>query len=241
MSNSDVGEQSGGAGRHDQRALRQLAAAAPHPGPHIDWAAFVAVPGPGRRRALVLLVGLLRGRGRPRAGGPAALTLVTLVASIGVEISPLPPPRLDHLRRAADRRSGADPRPDLRRRGDRRRDPLAAHARRPTSAGHGEYYSLLLFSVLGMARARLGPEPGHAVPRLRAAVDPALRAVRLGVPARGLAGVGAQVPGHRLGRLGDARLRAGAGLRRHRRRPTSPAIATAISRTSWPAACSATR
>ena len=63
---------------------------------------------------------------------------------------------------------------------------------------------------------RLRAESGHAVPRHRAALDPAVRAVRVRVPPRGLARVRPQVPGDRLGRLGDARLRPGADLRRHR-------------------------
>ena len=59
-------------------------------------------------------------------------------------------------------------------------------------------------------RAGRGPEPRRAVHRLRAAVDPAVRAVRDAHAPRALAGVGPEVPDHRLGRLGDAAVRAGA-------------------------------
>ena len=91
-------------------------------------------------------------------------------------------------------------------------------------------------------RARRGPEPGRAVPRLRAALDPALRAVRDAHAARAVARVGPEVPDHRLGRLGDAALRPGVPLRgdghdrlrRHRRRRRRPTrCSTPASRWSW--------
>ena len=50
--------------------------------------------------------------------------------------------------------------------------------------------------------------------RARAALDPALRPLRLGAAPRGVARVGAQVPDHRLARLGDAALRPRLHLRR---------------------------
>ena len=65
-------------------------------------------------------------------------------------------------------------------------------------------------------RARRGREPGRRVPRLRAALDPAVRAVRDAHAARAVARVRPEVPDHRLGRLGDAALRPGAALRRDR-------------------------
>ena len=52
------------------------------------------------------------------------------------------------------------------------------------------------------------------VPRARAAVDPAVRAVRDGDAPRDLARVRPEVPHHRVGRLGDAALRPGVHLRR---------------------------
>ena len=65
------------------------------------------------------------------------------------------------------------------------------------------------WSILVAAR-----ELRRAVPRLRAALDPALRAVRDADAARALARVGPEVPDHRLGRLGHAALRPRADLRR---------------------------
>ena len=61
-----------------------------------------------------------------------------------------------------------------------------------------------------------GPEPGQLLHRARAALDPALRDVRVGDPQGALAGVGPEVPGDRLGRLGDAALRLRDALRRLR-------------------------
>ena len=65
--------------------------------------------------------------------------------------------------------------------------------------------------------ARRGREPDHAVRGSRAALDPALRAVRHRAAAEDLARGRAQVPGGRLGGLRHAALRAGPHLRRHRR------------------------
>src|SRR5258708_4425160 len=47
-------------------------------------------------------------------------------------------------------------------------------------------------------RARRGERPRGAVPRLRAAVDPLVRAVRDAHAARALARVGPEVPDHRV-------------------------------------------
>ena len=91
---------------------------------------------------------------------------------------------------------------------------LAWRSDAPRESAHGEYYSMLLFSVGGMAVLVVGAEHGHAVPRLRAAVDPAVHPVRDGDAPGDVARVGAEVPGHRLGRVGDARVRARAALRR---------------------------
>ena len=48
----------------------------------------------------------------------------------------------------------------------------------PREAGEGEYYALLLTSILGMVVLVAARELRRAVHRLRAALDPALRAVR---------------------------------------------------------------
>ena len=63
---------------------------------------------------------------------------------------------------------------------------------------------------------RPGAEPDRVLRRPRAALDPALRALRRGAAAQGVARVRAQVPDHRLARLGDAALRARLRLRGHR-------------------------
>ena len=93
---------------------------------------------------------------------------------------------------------------------------LSLRAEAVREAGSGEYFGLLLGSITGMVVLAAGREPDHAVRRPRAAVDPALRALRERGAARHLARGRAQVPGDRLGRLGHAALRAGAHLRRHR-------------------------
>jgi NADH-quinone oxidoreductase subunit N len=118
-------------------------------GPHIDWASFSPIVVLSVGALVVLLVGLLRGAVARERVVPL-LTLVTLAASIATEIW-----RLDH---PASIISGA-----------LAIDGLALvldlifavaaiacvvmslRARAPVSAGHGEYHSLLLFSVLGMA------------------------------------------------------------------------------------------
>ena len=102
---------------------------------------------------------------------------------------------------------------------------LSWRARAPDDAGHGEYFAMLLFALVRHVRARGRDEPGHAVPGLRAAVHPALRDERGRDAARALARGRAQVPDHRVGRLGHAALRAGHGLRRDgldRLRPDRP-------------------
>ena len=63
--------------------------------------------------------------------------------------------------------------------------------------------------------ARRRREPRDAVRRPRAAVDPALRALRVVGARPPLARVGIEVPGSRLGRLGDPALRPRLRLRRH--------------------------
>ena len=167
---------------------------------------------------LVLLAGLLRGRAvrasrrrarahrSPRSAPPLGLTIWQWGEHKSIVSGAL---RVDDLALVAE--------PHLRRRGHRRGAaarcaPLAAE-----QAGHGEYHALLLSVDHGHGRAGRGAEPGHAVPRPRAAVDPALRPVRDRTCAASVAGVRPEVPDHRLGRLGDAALRPGADLRRDRR------------------------
>ena len=93
---------------------------------------------------------------------------------------------------------------------------LSWRAVAPREAGHGEYHALLLFSVLGMAVLVSAQDLVTLFLGIELLSIPLYVLCAVRVPPRGLARVRAEVPGHRLGRLGDARLRAGAGLRRHR-------------------------
>ncbi len=127
-----------------------LSLAAAHvKGPHIDWASFSPFAVLAGGALIVLLVGLLPGR-PARSGAVPVLTLITLAVSIIAEIV-----RFKHQ---ASIISGALQVDDL----ALILDMIFAVAAiacvlislrspAPDSAGHGEYYSLLLFSVLGMA------------------------------------------------------------------------------------------
>ena len=129
--------------------MNVLVAAAHIKGPHIDWAAlspFVVLAGGG---VVVLLVGLLRGTVARERVVPL-LTLVALAGAMAFEIA-----RFHH---SASIVSGALAVDDLALTLDMIFSVAAiavvllswrAHA--PQAAGHGEYHSLLLFSVLGMA------------------------------------------------------------------------------------------
>ncbi|CAA9526051.1 MAG: NADH-ubiquinone oxidoreductase chain N, partial [uncultured Solirubrobacteraceae bacterium] len=121
----------------------------------------------------------------------------------------------DHLGRAARRRLRALPQPPVRRRRHRHRAAVVAGRR---SARGGARRVLRDAPVLGRrhGRPRRRAEHRDALHRVRAALDPAVRAVRDRDAPLDVARVGAEVPDHRLGRLGHARLRAGVALRRHR-------------------------
>jgi NADH-quinone oxidoreductase subunit N len=128
--------------------LLSFAAAGHIMGPHIDWASFSPLLALSVGALVVLVVGLLR----PlfvRAVVVPALTVITLGAALGLEIW-----RYHHsasIISGALRIDGLSLTLDM---------ILAAAAlacvvislrdRAPFSAGHGEYHSLLLFSVLGM-------------------------------------------------------------------------------------------
>ena len=157
-------------------------------------------------------------------GGPAALALRAPVAGAAAHARDarrdvrargrdLGRQRQRDLRRAGDGRPHAVPRlPVLRGgrglraarvAGDR---PARGRARGvPRAAADGR---------AGHVRARGRDEPRDGVHRLRAALDPALRAVRDRDAARALARVGPEVPDHRVGRLGDAALRPRVRVRR---------------------------
>jgi NADH-quinone oxidoreductase subunit N len=118
-------------------------------GPHIDWASLSPFVALTIGALLVLLVGLLPGRVARERIVPL-LALATLIAAIATEISRLNDAttvvagamRVDDLALLIDLICAAS--------------AIAAailswRSAAASSAGHGEYYSLLLFSVLGMA------------------------------------------------------------------------------------------
>jgi NADH-quinone oxidoreductase subunit N len=127
-----------------------LAAVTPHlKGPHIDWVGFSPFVALSIGALLVLLVGLLPGRVARQRIVPV-LTLVTLLVTMGFVVA--------HFNHHASIISGALEIDDLALVLDLIFSVAAIVAvllsfrvRAPTEAGHGEYHSLLLFSVLGMA------------------------------------------------------------------------------------------
>jgi len=124
-------------------------AAARLKGPHIDWASFSPLVVLGIGALVVLVAGLLPGRVSRERGVPL-LTLLTLAISIAAEVA-----RFKH---PASIISGALQVDDLALILDLIFSVAAIacvlislRTPAPPSAGHGEYHSLLLFSVLGMA------------------------------------------------------------------------------------------
>ena len=190
-------------------------------GPHIDWAGLSPLVALLGGAIVVLMVGLLRSRLLRELVVPL-LALATFAAAAGLGVwqwgegkdlvgGAL---RLDDLTIAMTWivcLAGASA------------VVLSYRAVAPREAAHGEYYALLLTSAAGMVAARRRAEPRHAVPRARAAVDPALRPVRDGDAARALARVRAEVPHHRVRRLGDASSTAWPSSTARRARPTSRA------------------
>ncbi|MGA2009647.1 MAG: NADH-quinone oxidoreductase subunit N [Solirubrobacteraceae bacterium] len=129
--------------------LHPLIAAGHIHGPHIDWASFSPFVVLGAGALIVLLVGLLSGE-VARTRVVPLLTILTLAGAIGTEIA-----RLDHTASIISGALAIDGLSIV-------LDLLFATAgiacvllslrtRAPGSAGHGEYHSLLLFSILGMA------------------------------------------------------------------------------------------
>ncbi len=124
-----------------------LAAAHIH-GPHIDWASFMPIVVLAGGALIVLLVGLLRGSVARERVVPL-LTVATLVAAIVVEITRFHHPAsiisqalaIDDLALILDFILAAAAIACV---------ILSLRTRAPTTAGHGEYHALLLFSVLGM-------------------------------------------------------------------------------------------
>jgi len=118
-------------------------------GPHIDWASFMPIVVLAAGALLVLLVGLLRGSVARQRVVPM-LTVATLAAAIVVEIT-----RFHHTASIVSQALAID---DLALILDLIFAVaaiacviLSLRSPAPTTAGHGEYHSLLLFSVLGMS------------------------------------------------------------------------------------------
>ncbi|HXO09807.1 MAG TPA: NADH-quinone oxidoreductase subunit N [Solirubrobacteraceae bacterium] len=129
--------------------LSMLAAAVHHlKGPPIDWASFSPIVALSAGAVVVLLFGLLPGRFARERGVPV-LTIIALAVAIGLEIWRLNHPatiihgalRIDGLAIVLDLVFAAAALACV---------VMSLPTRAPSSAGHGEYHSLLLFSVLGM-------------------------------------------------------------------------------------------
>jgi NADH-quinone oxidoreductase subunit N len=124
-----------------------LAAAHLH-GPHIDWGAFMPILILAGGALVVLLIGLLGPVARERI--VPLVTIVALAAMIGDAISRLNHPAsiisgalaIDGLALVLDIVFAAAAIACV---------ILSLRSPAPSSAGHGEYHSLLLFSVFGMA------------------------------------------------------------------------------------------
>ena len=90
-------------------------------------------------------------------------------------------------------------------------------------AGEGEYYALLLSSILGMVLLVAAQNFIALFIGFELLSIPLYVLCATQMRARALARVGAEVPDHRLGRLGDAAVRAGAACTARPARPTSRA------------------
>jgi NADH-quinone oxidoreductase subunit N len=128
--------------------LLPLAAAQHIKGPYIDWSALSPFVALTVGALLVLMLGLLRGAiARERA--VPVLTILTLTVSLGFEIARFKHHALiisgameiDALALVLDMIFTVAAIAAV---------VLSLRTRAPVEAGHGEYYSLLLFSVLGM-------------------------------------------------------------------------------------------
>ena len=117
----------------------------------------------------------------------------------------------------------------------RRRSSAREQIARPRDEHISEFFSLLARVDGGHGVLRRLGEPDGDVPRARVVLDRALRHVRDRLRRRGLARGRAEVPDHRLVRLGCAALRLGARLRRDgadrlRARSPQPSARTGLAR-----------
>jgi NADH-quinone oxidoreductase subunit N len=130
-----------------------IAAATGHlKGPHIDWASFMPFLVLSGGALIVLLIGLLGGGEHTATRGRVVpvVTIAVLAAFTVIGISRFDHPasiiagalRVDDLALVLDMLFATAAIACV---------LLSLRARAPETAGHGEYYALLLFSVLGMA------------------------------------------------------------------------------------------
>ncbi len=129
-----------------------LATATHFHGPHIDYASLMPFLILGGSAMIVLLLGILGGASAEpmRARLVPSATVLALVASIVVEITRFDHPmtivagalRVDQMALILDILFAVTAIACV---------VLSLRGRAPRSAGHGEYYALLLFSVMGMA------------------------------------------------------------------------------------------
>ncbi len=132
-------------------SMLPIAAAKLH-GPHIDYASLMPFLILGGGAMIVLIVGILGGRGQEqvRARVVPLVTLVALAASIVIEIMRYQHPALiiagalqvDQLSFTLDLIFSVAGMACV---------VLSLNSRASSSAGHGEYHALLLFSIMGMA------------------------------------------------------------------------------------------
>jgi NADH-quinone oxidoreductase subunit N len=131
--------------------MLSLAAAHLH-GPHIDWGSFMPILVLGGGALIVLILGLLGGHRAEstRARVTALVAIMTFAASLVIEITRLHHPtsiissalRIDDLALILDMLFAVSGIATV---------LLSLRSPAVSTAGHGEYYALMLFSVMGMA------------------------------------------------------------------------------------------
>ena len=181
--------------------------------PHVDWFAISPSLSLLVAAALLLMVAVFVPAG-PRRTVAAFIGLAGFVTAFVLAVARRrqePRSDDDHPRLALSRPlGGARPGPDRRLRRRRRADRL------PRADARRAHRGVLRAADGRRGRdgvLRAGGEPAHALPRPRVVLDRALRADGDRHRSDRVARSGAQVPGRRRGRLGNAALRLGARLR----------------------------
>ena len=184
-------------------------------GPHIDWAGLSPIVALAGGVVVVLLVGLFRAPA-VRRGVVPALTLATLGATLGLTIWQWG----EHKSIV----SGALAVDDLAMFlnlifvvGGIAAVLLLLRDNSPEEAGQGEHHALLLTAVMGMAVLAAAQDLVTLFLGLELLSIPLYVLCATNMRREAVAGVRPEVPDHRVGRLGDAALRARAHLRRDRR------------------------